>query len=328
MYLIDNSTAVSALPTPAALGTAGYFTDGSAGAGEPATILPADFMNMLMLELTNVVTAAGLTPSKTTYNQLLAAIKAIGIGQVTGVVGDARNLKCVQTTAGTSLTYTADQIIAATALNGLPYLLPSFNQTLNGSTTGIGGLDTGALAASSFYSVYAALNPTIGTQGIFAQLEPSGGATTVYGGAHQPAGYTATALIGVWPTNGSSQFIVASQYGRKVNFSSTGVLTGSGPQGTPTSFSIAGVVPKCTKFVAGGLSITVSAAAVAQLLIFDQVATGASSATVSNNTTAAGGNSNNFPSFPVLTPQTLWYSTSTSGGAISNFAANLTQYEF
>ncbi len=77
MYQYDDPTAIVSLPTPAAPGTAGYFTDGNPGAGQQATILRADYMNMLMMEVLNVVTAGGQAPSKTNYNQLLLAIHAL-----------------------------------------------------------------------------------------------------------------------------------------------------------------------------------------------------------------------------------------------------------
>src|SRR5258708_12889188 len=78
MFQTDQASAVSSLPTPAAAGTQGFFTNGNPGSGIAPTILDADFMNMVMMELVNVVVAAGLTPSKTNNSQLLAAIKAVG----------------------------------------------------------------------------------------------------------------------------------------------------------------------------------------------------------------------------------------------------------
>ena len=77
MYQYDDATAVAGLPAPAAPGAAGYFTDGNPGASLPATILRSDFMNMVMMELLNILTAAGVAPSKTTYNQVLLAIEAL-----------------------------------------------------------------------------------------------------------------------------------------------------------------------------------------------------------------------------------------------------------
>lgn len=77
MYQYDDPTTVSAMPAPAAPGAPGYFTDGNAATGLPATILRSDFMNMLMEELLNVVMAAGEAPSKTTYNQVVTAIEKL-----------------------------------------------------------------------------------------------------------------------------------------------------------------------------------------------------------------------------------------------------------
>jgi hypothetical protein len=77
MYQIDQATAVSELPTPLPAATQGFFTNGNPASGEAATILDADFANMLMMELINVVEAGGLTPSKTTYNQVVTAIQTL-----------------------------------------------------------------------------------------------------------------------------------------------------------------------------------------------------------------------------------------------------------
>jgi len=77
MYQYDDPTVSASLPAPASAGTAGYFTDGDPVQGIPATELRSDFMNMVMMELLNVVDAAGLMPSKTTYNQVLAAIQSL-----------------------------------------------------------------------------------------------------------------------------------------------------------------------------------------------------------------------------------------------------------
>ncbi len=75
MYQYDDPTVASTLPAPAAPGTAGYFTDGDPVTATPATALRSDFMNMIMMELLNVVQGGGLTPSKTTYTQVLTAIE-------------------------------------------------------------------------------------------------------------------------------------------------------------------------------------------------------------------------------------------------------------
>ena len=77
MYQIDNSTAATTQPASTTAGTPGFFTDGNAATGVAATVLPAEFMNALMLETLNVITAAGITPSKSSFTQLRDAIRAL-----------------------------------------------------------------------------------------------------------------------------------------------------------------------------------------------------------------------------------------------------------
>lgn len=77
MFRIDDPSAVGALPAPAAAGTEGYFTEGNPGAGVPPTRVRADWLNQIQEELRAVVVAGGLTPSKTTLNQLLSALNAL-----------------------------------------------------------------------------------------------------------------------------------------------------------------------------------------------------------------------------------------------------------
>lgn len=132
MYQYDDSSASSTLPTPAAAGTAGFFTDGDPSAGQAATILRSDFMNMLMLELLNVVTAAGLTPSKTTYNQVLTAIQQLSVSAVEQAL--AYKVPVVAATAGSNITLSGLQTIDGVALTAGQRVLvkDQTNQTQNG----------------------------------------------------------------------------------------------------------------------------------------------------------------------------------------------------
>ncbi len=79
MYQIDNASAASVRPAASSAGTAGWFTDGNPGTSTPATIFPAEFANMLMAEILSVLTAGGITPSKSNSAQLLAAIRTAGV---------------------------------------------------------------------------------------------------------------------------------------------------------------------------------------------------------------------------------------------------------
>lgn len=78
MYQIDNSTAAAAQPASTPAGSAGFFTDGNPAGGVAATIVPAEWLNAVMMELINVLVAGGVTPTKNTFNQVATAIRAIG----------------------------------------------------------------------------------------------------------------------------------------------------------------------------------------------------------------------------------------------------------
>ncbi|KAB8122562.1 hypothetical protein D3W54_15435 [Komagataeibacter medellinensis] len=77
MDRISTSTAVAQMPAVTDDGTPGFFAGGNPSAGTPATFVSADFLNGMQEELVGVITAAGLTPSKTNLTQLLAAMKKL-----------------------------------------------------------------------------------------------------------------------------------------------------------------------------------------------------------------------------------------------------------
>lgn len=77
MHKIDSSTAVSVMPTPNAVGTPGWFAHGAPG-GQPYTVVTSDWCNSIQGEILSVLTAAGITPDKTSQAQLLAAIQKVG----------------------------------------------------------------------------------------------------------------------------------------------------------------------------------------------------------------------------------------------------------
>lgn len=76
MYQIDVQTASTNQPPASALGTVGYFTDGNLLAGIAPTVVPAEWLNAVMLEMLAVVTAGGIAPSKVHYGQMAASITA------------------------------------------------------------------------------------------------------------------------------------------------------------------------------------------------------------------------------------------------------------
>ncbi|GJG92826.1 gp53-like domain-containing protein [Cupriavidus pauculus] len=101
MYQIDNATAATTQPASTPAGTAGFFTDGNPATNVPATIVPAEWLNAVMMELANVVTGAGLTLNKSAFNQLLAAIKRLG--QSTVILADTGAANAYTATNSTPL---------------------------------------------------------------------------------------------------------------------------------------------------------------------------------------------------------------------------------
>lgn len=77
MFRIDHPTAVATLPTPLALGTQGYFTRGNPTGGVSATVLTADFANMVQESLMRFLTDAGVSTSKTDTGRLREACRIL-----------------------------------------------------------------------------------------------------------------------------------------------------------------------------------------------------------------------------------------------------------
>jgi hypothetical protein len=218
--IAPNSVALAQADTAPTTGTPQYATDGNPATNVAATLWPAYAFNTLQDEVYNVIVGAGLTPDRTEWNQLLAAIlKLVGQPQnnlVSGVVGQVRNLLMSVAAASATATLKADEIIVESALGGVRYCLPSFNEAINLGTTGAGGMDAGTAPASGYIALYAIFNPTTGAASLLATNATSAVQPSVYGGANMPAGYTASALVGVWPTNASKQFPIAFQVDREV----------------------------------------------------------------------------------------------------------------
>lgn len=82
MYQIDNSTAATTKPVPAPLGTPGYFTGGNPQSGEAATIVDADWLNMLQGELGAILGSAAMAQDKTNNGQVMAALTKLFSGGI------------------------------------------------------------------------------------------------------------------------------------------------------------------------------------------------------------------------------------------------------
>ncbi|MGM3410651.1 phage tail protein [Ralstonia holmesii] len=218
--------------------------------------------------------------------------------------------------ASASATMTADEIVVESALGGLRYCLASFNKTINLGTVGAGGMDVGTAPVSGYVALYAIYNPTTSTAALLATNATSAVAPHVYGGANMPSGYTASALVSVWPTNGSSQFVQAVQRDRRISLVSAGGFTTATTAASWTSIAIGGI-PQNAVRVSGNISSLTSVASVTQLF---QVASDANGAGAKSNvsTTVVASNGTSMPfDLDIYTAQTAWYKASNPSGTPS-----------
>lgn len=78
MQRVDSFGAVASIPAAEAqVNTPGFFNIGNPSLAVPATVVPHWWLNAVQEEIAGVVEAAGITLSKATNTQLLAAIGAI-----------------------------------------------------------------------------------------------------------------------------------------------------------------------------------------------------------------------------------------------------------
>ncbi|AOJ64453.1 phage tail protein [Burkholderia ubonensis] len=228
--------------------------------------------------------------------------------------------------ASASATLTADEIIVETALGGIRYCLPAFNQTINLATTGAGGMDTGTAPTSGFVALYAIYNPTTKAAALLATNATSAVAPAIYGGANMPVGFTASALVSVWATNASRQLVVASQIDREVFVVPQTAFQTSTQQSSSTPLSISALVPPNAKSVSGNLILGSSSASAS---LSAQIAANAGSFG-GQQLTGFTGLANlavtvPFRQVPLLISQTIYYACVVNVGTAS-FTISLTSY--
>ncbi|MCO1382563.1 hypothetical protein [Burkholderia multivorans] len=275
---------------------------------------------------------------------LLANLKAAAGASSVGVVGSMRNGRMSVAAASSTATFTADEIIVESALGGLTYRLANFNESINLATTGAGGMDTGTAPASGYVALYAIYSPVKAAQhasdpitypddgrALLATNATSAIAPNVYAGANMPSGYTASALVSVWPTNASGQFVAAFQRDRQIAWLGTTVLSTTSQVSTPTSLNVSAAIPLNAKFCSGYLDVSVSTTStsiVSGALHGNSLGYGGAFAYFNTgSSTAGGGQRSSFSKLLVANPQTLYYTITASAGA-PGFSVYVNNYEF
>jgi hypothetical protein len=235
------------------------------------------------------------------------------------VVGSMRSLKMYISAASASATLTADEIIVETALGGMAYQLSSFNKTINLAMTGAGGMDTGSAPVSGYVGIYAIYNPTTATAALLATNAASL-VGNVYGGANMPSGYTASALISVWPTNASSQLKTGLQIDRDIGITLATAYSTSSVVGTPSGVSITTIVPVNARAIMGELSVA-STVASSLALSVSADALGTSQQNVTLNSSSGAANYRML----LQQPQAFYFSSASSAGT-PTFIVYITGY--
>lgn len=183
------------------------------------------------------------------------------------IQGTFKNLLISTTGADSKVTVTADELAVENG-NGAYATLRSISlsgaSAIDISTTVAGGLDTGTLAGSTWYSVWVIWNPATGTKN--GLISTADGISTF---PMMPSGYTFKARVGWIRTDGTANKYPLSfkQYGRKVQYALVAgsnmtayPVMASGVGGTfnsttytPAATAIANFVPS----TASAISVTV-----------------------------------------------------------------------
>lgn len=232
----------------------GAFKNRSAPGALDGSYIEQDWANDWDGFFGSLLSATGLTANGTVdavgASQYYNALRTM-LNQSSPVVGDHRNMIMSVPAASATGSMTADTVIVVVTLGGQAYAIPSFNKTINLATTGAGGMDTGTAPVSGYVAIYAIYNPTTSVSALLATNATATVATEVYGGANMPAGYIASGLLTVLPTNASGQFPAVLVSGREVTILPT-ITTTQGSNNTAyTSLSLVTTVPRNARKVGG-----------------------------------------------------------------------------
>lgn len=226
----------------------GQFVDEDPVVGRQGSVIPSVWGNAVTHELLNVIAAAGLEPDEAQSDQLLQAIVEI----LSRCTFAPVNFRASATGIDAFVKITADRIALENAAGKL-LSLRNVGVTINTAAVGINGLDTGALAASTWYSKWVISN---GTE-VAGLISLSANAPTL------PADYTFKKRTGWIRTDASANkfplsFIQAgtkSAYvvGAGKNVASLPALaagvSGDTANAVYTAVSVSGVVPPTAKAI-------------------------------------------------------------------------------
>jgi hypothetical protein len=261
------------------------------------------------------------TPGNPVYSTQLATTAFVK-NSAPGIIGTSRNAKMVVTAASSVGTFTADELVVGSSVGGAQYRLSNISPSINISGTGVGGMDTGSAPATGYVAIYVIYNPISAAVSLLAVDATSAVAPEAYGGSNMPSGYSASALVAVWPT-ASSQFVIGNLQGRKLEVATRLILSSSTVNSSRVSLSTT-QIPLNARLAYGGLSIGSTSASSVSLTVW-----GASQSVggqpLSVTVVANGAYSATFSTVSV-SGQTIGWSSSNTAGT-PTFGIGINAYE-
>jgi hypothetical protein len=258
----------------------------------------------------NTITIGAAEQIRLVSNGSVWCIESYVQANAAAPISATANAKMSVAAASASATFTADEVVVGTALGGQTYRLTSYSKVINLATTGAGGMDAGAAPVSGYVALYAIFNPLTGASSILATNATLAVMPPVYNAAPYPAGYTASALLTVVPTNASSQFPILDVLDRFVKIQLVTVLNIVANRAN-APLSISSAIPPNAKEISGELELISSTASNLNISISGVNSNGAQG--LGMPVPAGGDIIGSYYGVPVTTPQIINAAASTSG---------------
>ena len=212
--------------------------------------------------------------------------------------------------------WSADELVAQTALNGTPYIGISLILSFNGATTGSGGMDTGTMPTSGNLAIYAIYNPTGSTWSTLGYASGASSPTTIYPGSNLPTNFTASTLLWSGVTDGSANIPIFFQRQRTIFVNAVQVLSSvAGSPNTYATVSLSTIVPPNAYDVFGVVAGTSTAQPLEMAVAADVTGTYVNYAHAAQSASALDGYAAGvqFGPIPLKTAQQLaWKSANTT----------------
>ena len=286
----------------------------------------------------NITTAAGDTAIDVCLgsgNHLIAGYQpASGGSVVAGGVPPPASLASSaalsQPVASASATITAGAVIVSSSglSGGIDQLLTGYSQTFNGTGTGAGGMDTGAIPSAGYLDLYAIAKAGGTGVSILGCADATCNGSAVYSGSNMPSGYSLSGLLGIVPTNATPAIKAGMLHGRYWAYlgnACVAIFTGTTGPSSFTKVSISAGVPPEANAVKVMMGNT-GASTLNWLVSPDAAGTDAGDWSVyadegNSAPCGIGSNLNGVLTTSIVTPQAIWWQDGNTRGNSEMYVA-------